>query len=157
MKKFSAVLLVFCFIISVVPCVLAAENTKEIGNLIIDVKEKVGISDEEYDFDTYYENTYKNKTIYSFSWKSKAEDSNFIRAEVEQDGSIVYYSKTNRNDYSTKFLKYSRDEANEFAFTFLEKIGAPRELSEPEIEKYGSNYEFYFKEACREFIFNRGY
>lgn len=144
MKKISALLLVFCLIFTAVPGVLAAE-TDVIGELILSVKERTGISDEEYDFETYYENTYNDITTYSFSWKNKSVSSDYIRAEVKNDGEIVSYSKTNRNDYSAKFLKHSKDDAKAFALKFLEKIGAPNEISDPEVTKYGSNYRVYFQ------------
>lgn len=144
MKKISMLLLVFCIIFTLVPCAFAKENTGDMGRLIAETKDKIGISDEDYEFDTYYENTHNGITTYSFSWKSKKEDSSYIRAEVKNNGTIVYYSKTNKNDYSTKFLKYSKEETKEFVLSFFEKIGAPTELSEPEINKYGSNYEFSF-------------
>ena len=144
MKKFLALFLVLCLIVSFVPCVLAVE-TDLIADLIVLVKEKIGISDDEYEFESYYENTYNDITTYSLSWKNKTENTDYIRVEVKEEGTIVNFYKTNGNNYSTKFLNYSRESAKTSALDFLEKINAPKEISTAEIQKLGSNYSITFK------------
>jgi len=145
MKKICTIILIFCIMISSVTCVFSSEDTQKIGELIISVKEKLSLNDDEYEFDNYYADSYNNKSLYSFSWKNKSDESDYIRVRVDDNVRIYSYYKTDNNDYSTKFLKYSREYAKNAAIAFMEKIDAPKELSEPEISKYGSYYDLYFR------------
>lgn len=141
MKKFSAAFLVFCLLISSVNFIFAADiKESSMEDLLISVKERVNIEEDEYEFDTYYENSYEETTSYTFSWKNKNDNSNNIRVEVLKDGNIVYYYKSVPSDYNVKFLKYSKDDAKVICNNFMKKIGAPDELVITDISKSGNMY-----------------
>lgn len=140
MKKILVWVLVLSMVMAVMPTAIAAERTEEVEKLLISVKDRIEINDEEFEFEDYYENTYNGRTSYSLSWNSKEENGGNIIVEADADGKITYFYKSDKSDYKVKFLNYSEDEAKAIATEFLKKIEAPEEISEAEVTKSGNTY-----------------
>ena len=146
MKKICSLLLVFCMIFYLSVGVVATEESKDkVSELILLLKDKINISDDDFEFENYYENTIRGEKIYNFYWNSKLEDYYGIDASIKEDGTIISFDKSYKKDYSVKFLDYSKEDVKKIAAEFLEKFEAPTEITEPEITKSGETYSIYYQ------------
>ena len=146
MKKICSLLLVFCIVFSLSVGVYATEKSKDkVSELILISKEKINISDDNFEFENYYENMIYGEKIYNFYWKSIIEDYYGIDVSIKEDGTIISFDKSYKRDYSVKFLDFSKNDVKKIAKEFLEKFGSPKEIKEPEISKSGETYTLYYK------------
>lgn len=118
MKKVTALILVFCMIISVLP-VLAAESIAE--DVLLSVKSRVDIPEELTEFE-YSESTYDNVLRYDFSWRD--EDYNKeVYVTSDSLGRIVSYNYYEATDYSAdrSLINYTLSDAQPLAEAFVKK------------------------------------
>ena len=129
MKKFLCVLLCLVMCISVCTPVIA-DDGDTVAKLILAVKEKFSINDNEFVFENYNKDDYAGDVTYYLSWKSKSEDEYsyqpYISVRVEEDGDIQHY-RLGRS-YSTDNLlpKFSADDAVKKATELLGIIAPER-------------------------------
>lgn len=132
MKKFLSVLLCLVMCISVCTPVIA-DDGDTVAKLILAVKEKFSINDNEFVFENYNKDDYAGDVTYYLSWKSKSEDEYsyqpYISIRVEEDGDIQHY-RLGRS-YSTDNLlpKFSADDAVKKATELLGIIAPERAKS----------------------------
>ncbi|MBQ6998960.1 MAG: hypothetical protein IJN62_04150 [Clostridia bacterium] len=129
MKKFLSVML--CVLMCISVCTPAgADDGDTVAKLILSVKEKFSISDDEFVFENYNKDDYAGDVTYSLTWKSKSEDEysyqSYISVRIEEDGDVQHY-RLGRS-YSTENLlpKFSQEEAVKKATELLSVIAPDR-------------------------------
>ena len=129
MKNFLYALLCMVICISVYTPAMA-DDGDTVAKLILDVKEKFSIDDEEFVFENYNKDDYAGDITYYLSWKSKSEDEYsfkpYISVRIEEDGDIQHY-RLGRS-YSTNNLlpKFTSDDAVKKATEYLSIIAPER-------------------------------
>lgn len=121
MKKLITAALAMTMMFSSFARLAFADDNME--KIIVDVKNRAGITDEYTDFSSdYYE--YKNGFAeYSLSWEMKDGDG-YININYNSDGVITSYHKYYENKYSNgiSMPKVSSDEAQKAAQEFVDKL-----------------------------------
>ncbi len=129
MKKFVSLLLVVLMILCQFS-VASADNGDEVAHLILAVKDKFGIDDNEFVFDTYNKNDYNGRVSYYLSWKSKDSSdysfSPYISANIGQDGEVEYYRISRQTDGEYTLPKFTHEEIIEKASTYAKKVSPAR-------------------------------
>ncbi len=129
MKKFLSVILYIIMCVSV--CVpTSADDGDTVAKLILSVKEKFSISDDDFVFETYTKDDYAGEVTYYLHWKSRSEDEYsyqpYISVRIEEDGDIQNY-RLGRSYSSENLLpKFTGDEAIEKATGLLDIIAPNR-------------------------------
>lgn len=121
MKRLISVLLVLAMCVSVLN-VFAQNDTSEMENALLSVKQKIDIPSEAEKFES---NTYKrdNKSEYSFRWYSE-DYSVSVNVTCDGKGRISSYSAYNRNEENKEYPRLSvvpRETVFEKADAFVKK------------------------------------
>ncbi len=129
MKKFLSVML--CVLMCISLCAPAyADDGDTVAKLILSVKEKFSINDNEFVFENYNKDDYAGDVTYYLTWKSKSEDEYsyqpYISVRIEEDGDVQNY-RLGRS-YSTENLlpKFSQEDAVKKATELLSVIAPNR-------------------------------
>lgn len=125
MKKIVSALLIALMLFSQLGTV-SADNGDEVAHLILAVKDKFGIDDNEFVFDSYNKNDYNGKISYYLSWRSKASSdysfTPYISATVSQNGEVEHYHISRQAEAASSIPKFTRqeiiDKATEYAVKF---------------------------------------
>lgn len=119
-KLITAVIALSMTVSAFAPCVFADDNMEKI---IVDVKNRAGITDEYPDFSSdYYEND--NMTVYHLGW-SDDEDKKSISITYNSDDVITSYNKyewVDDPEIDLSIPAISADEAKAAAQSFIDKL-----------------------------------
>ena len=129
MKRFLSALL--CLIICVSFCTpVTADDSDTVKKLILSVKEKFSINDNDFVFENYTKDDYAGDVTYYLSWESRSEDDYsskpYISVRIEEDGDIQHYRLGRSYSANNLLPKFSSDEAIKKATELLFVIAPER-------------------------------
>lgn len=132
MKKILSLILVVIMCFSM--CVPAlADDGDTVAKLILDMKEKFNINDDEYVFENYSKNEYNSTVTYNLSWRSKASDEYtyqpYISVRVDESGNVEYYNKSRNYSSDIALAKFTEAEAIAKAEEYISIIAPDRATS----------------------------
>lgn len=129
MKKIISAILIAMLILSQVATV-SADNGDEVAHLILAVKDKFSIDDNEFVFDTYNKEDYNGKISYYLSWKSKTDSeysfTPYISANIGQDGEVEHYRISRQTAGTSSIPKFTREEIIAKASEYARKVSPER-------------------------------
>ena len=96
MKKILSLILVVCFVCSVVNPVFAATDTELLEELILSVKERIGDTSEYSEFTSRESQSADGAVSYSLQWTAPDKDYRAMYVTVTENGTITRFS----NEYA---------------------------------------------------------
>ena len=124
MKKILSLILVVCFVCSVVNPVFAATDTELLEELILSVKERIGDTSEYSEFTSRESQNEFSGTSYSLQWTAPEKDYKSMYVTVTEKGTITRYSceYAVMGDNRPKINTISREVALENAKKLVKKL-----------------------------------
>lgn len=128
MKRIISLIMVALLCLPFSPAI--ADDGDTVAKLILDIKDKFNISDDEFVFENYSKDDYSDNIIYYLSWKSKANDEYshqpYISVRVEEDGDVEYYRKSQTYYSDIALAKFSETEVLAKAKEYINIIAPER-------------------------------
>lgn len=125
MKKLLSIALILVMLTGVSGISALADDTKEMENILLSVKERIGSTDGFKTFNSSV-STYDGKTTYNFDWNTDGDDYKSLGISVSQSGIITryYYYDSNSYKYDSKATinKITSAEAIEKAKALLDVL-----------------------------------
>lgn len=129
MKKILSLILAALMCLSLCTPALADDGDM-VARLILDMKEKFEISDEDFVFEDYSKDEYDGHVTYYLSWRSKAETEYtyqpYISVRVQADGDVEYYRLSQSFSSQLALPKFTENEAIRKAAEYISVIAPDR-------------------------------
>jgi len=144
MKKFISIAIALAFLFTLmIPSNMAqaqADTKISLKQAIEIAKQKLGISDSGYDFNSnYYE--YGNKKSWNLNWNSSSKGNISVTIDADTGEITNYYSWSPIAQEQPRIPKYTQDEAKKVAIEFLQKV-APEKFKETKEQINNNNYGY---------------
>ncbi|AEM78377.1 YcdB/YcdC domain-containing protein [Thermoanaerobacter wiegelii] len=146
MKKFIsiAIALVFLFTLMMPSNIAQAQADTKISlkQAIEIAKEKLGIGDSGYEFNSNY-NEYANKKYWNLNWNSTSKGNISVTVDADTGRITSFYSWTPTQQPELKIPKYTQEEAKKVAVEFIQKV-APDLFKQTKENTSVNNYSSYY-------------
>lgn len=132
MKRFLSILLAAIICVSTFIPIFAVEDADVVKKLILEMKTKFGISDEEFVFVNYSKDEYGGKVTYNLNWEDRIQTDYtrkpYISICVEEDGDVIYYRKGYTSYQTPSIPKFTEEEALAKAKEYIDLIAPDKAI-----------------------------
>ncbi|AIS52062.1 propeptide PepSY amd peptidase M4 [Thermoanaerobacter kivui] len=146
MKKFISIAIALAFLFTLmIPSNMAqaqADTKISLKQAIEIAKEKLGIGESGYEFNSSY-NEYANKKYWNLNWNSTSKGSISVTVDADTGRITNFYSWTPAQQSELRIPKYTQEEAKKVAVEFIQKL-VPDLFKQTKENTSVNNYSSYY-------------